>query len=485
MINLKCLLLILVLSAHIPFIAISQVDNSVLINYRDTILRPLNPIKASIVITNAQNELLLIYSDSGNYETVNYLLQIGANPNYSNEEGITPLMYAADNGNYKIVQLLINKGADVNYKPYDGNSAIFAAVRANNDSIVDLLIQNKAEINIQNSKGLSPLHYAAGYGYPYITNLLINYGAKLDIPDSFGNTPVMSSVYEGAYNATELLITAGADVNVVDNLGNSPLMVAAQFNDTTLIRMLYTSGAKLDYTNRYNTNALSIAIRNHSNDAVKILVDLGEKTSDVDLKRSFYQQAYESGNDEILPFIKSKGLSTRLKPNISSIHLYSGFSTSSNDFMLDFGGGIYEPITRMLVSIGYKYRPKSSRVLEYRNSEFYQFWEKRYDIYLSLQHLIILKRIPQRYNLGIVPGLSNDFTWAYYRGLEKGTGTKWVIVPSIGLFYQKEFFTIVGKWEIANYNKQIKSFNRFNLQFLLTIPNLSNNIKNKKIGWLD
>jgi hypothetical protein len=249
--------------------------------------------------------------------------------------------------------------------------------------------------------------------------------------------------------------------------------------------MLYNSGAKLDYTNRNNINALSIAIKNHSNDAFKLLVDLGAKTDDSNHKFTFYQQAYESGNDGILTFIKSEGLSTRLKPNIGSIHLYSGFSTSSNDFMLDFGGGIYEPITRMLVSLGYKYLPKASRVLEYRNSEFYQFWEKRYSIYLSLQHLIIIKKVPQKYNLGFVPGLSNDLTWGYYRGLEKGTGKRWIIVPSIGLFYQKEFFTILGKWEIANYNKQIKAFNRFNLQFLLTIPNLRNNIKNKKIDWLD
>ena len=428
---------------------------------------------------------LMVASQLNNIPLVKLLCTSGANVNAKSTDGISSLMFAADKGYFEIAKTLVQYGADVNSSTPDGNAVLIAAVRANNDSISELLLENKADINIQNNLDLTPLHYAAGYGYPLMTDLLINYGANLDCTDEDGNTPLASSVYSGAYKVSELLINAGADVNKPDKFDNTPVMIASQFNDTTLIRILYQSGAKLDKTNNHKSTALSITIKNNCTDALKMLVNLGARTDDSSQNKSYYQLAYEKGNDDALSFLKSKGVKTSLKPNIGSINFFTGFSASNSDFMFDFGGGIYEPVTRMMVSLGYKYRPISSRVLELRNSEYFQFWEKRYDIYLSLQHLIVLRRQPQKCNIGFAPGISNDFTWSYYRGLGKGSGTKWIIVPSIGLYYQKELFSVIGKWEIANYNKQVKSFNRFNLQFLITIPNYNSIIKNKKIDWLD
>jgi len=432
-----------------------------------------------------RNELLILYSDSSDYESVNYLLGLGADPNYSNADGVTALMYAADNGSYKIVQRLIEMGADVNLKPYDGNTAIFAAVRANNDSIAELLIRSKADINLQNYLDLTPLHYAAGLGYPAMTDLLIYYGAKLDNTDSEGNTPLMASVYSGASIASELLIKAGADVNKSDIYGNTPLMVAAQFNDTTLIRMLFNAGAFINSVNSKKNNAFAFAVKNSSIEALKMLLSFGVNSDDSGLEKSYYQQAVESGSIELISFLKSRGFTTKLNPNISSINFYYGFSTSSYDFMVDFGGGIYEPITKMLVNVGYKYRPFSCRVVEYRNSEFYQLWEKRYAFYISIQRLMAIKKSYHSYSFGIIPGLSNELTWSYYRGVDKGSGAKWIVAPSVGLFYQKNFFTAIGKWEIANYNKQVNNFNRFNLQLLLSIPTFRSSLKDKKIDWLE
>lgn len=431
------------------------------------------------------NDLLLNKSAEGDYKSVIFLLEHGANPNYSNEEGITALMYVSDNGYYNIAKLLIEHGADVNYKPLDGNTALLAAIRANNDSIAELLIQNKAKLNVQNNDSLSPLHYAAGYGYPMIVDLLLYYGATVDISDLNGNTPLMNSVYAGAYKVTELLINAGADVNKSDILGNTPIMVAAQFNDTTLIRMLFYAGADINKVNSSKCNALLFANKNNSVDAFKMLIGMGAITDDSNLKKSYFQQAIEDGNYEISSFLERKGLKTKLKPNIGGINFYTGFSASNYDFMLDFGGGIYEPTTKLMINLGYKYRPFTSRVLEYRNSTFYQLWEKRYAFYLSLQYLFVLKRSSNNTKIGFVPGISNELTWSYYRGLDQGSGTKWTFVPSIGLFYQINMFTIISKWEIAKYNKQVKSFDRFGLQLLLTLPNSRNTTKNKKIQWLD
>lgn len=442
-------------------------------------------IENNLYFLPSPDELLVINADSGNYESVSYLIEHGANPNYSNEEGVNALMYASDNGYYRIAKLLIEKGADVNSKPIDGNTALFASVRSNSDSIAELLIQNNAKINIQNKNGLYPLHYAAGLGYPVMTDLLLYYEAEPNVTDSDGNTPLMTSAYAGAYSVTETLINSGADLNISDIYGNTPLMVATQFNDTALIRILYTAGADLDKVNSRKANALSVAIKNNSIDAFKMLVNFGAKAKNSTLTKSLYQQSVESSDYEISTFLRDKGLSTKLKPNIGRINFYTGFSSSSYDFMVDFGCGVYESISKMMVNFGYKYRPFSCRVLEYRNSSFYQLWEKRYAFYLSLQHFLVLKRNHLKGNVGITPGLSNELTWSYYRGLEEAPGAKWVIVPSLGLFYQRELFTLIGKWEIANYNTQVKDFNRFSLQLIMTIPTYKRLINNKRINWLD
>lgn len=426
---------------------------------------------------------LMIASQLNNMPLIKILFKAKVNVNVRSNDGITPLMLSADNGYYQVAKALIVHGADINISSFDGNSAIFAAVRANNDSIAGLLLQKKAFVNIKNSMGLSPLHYASGYGYPFMTNLLIANGASVDITDYNGNTPLMTSVYSGAKEVTQILIDSGADLNLKDNKGNTPLMIAAQFNDTLLVKKLSLAGARMDEFNKKKHNALSIALENNAVDAFKMLIDFGVKADSM-VGKSYYQQAVERGNSDIALFLKKRGLNTRLHPNINGVNFYTGFSTSPNDFMVDIGVGVYEPITKMLVNIGYKYRPFASRVLEYQNSSFYQYWEKRYSFYVSLQHYFVLNKNFLKGNVGFMPGLSNEFSWRYYRGVNEGSGLKWFLVPSVGLFYQKNLVTIVGKWERVKYNSQITAANRFNLQILMTIPTRKRVI-NKKIDWLD
>ncbi len=415
---------------------------------------------------------------------IKILCNQGANPNKTTQAEVSPLMYAIQDGSYEVIRALIEKGADINYMLTDGNTALFAAVRSNNDSIANLLLKNNARVNIKNDLELTPLHYAAGFGYPFMTQLLISYGANINENDIYGNTPLIGAIYSGAQLVTEILIDSGADVNLADNKGNTPLMIASQFNDTTLINKLFDTGADLNRINNSSINALSIAIENNSVDAFKKLIALGANTDSSQQKKSYYQFSRELGCKEISSFLANKGLITRLKPNISNVFFYTGFSTSQSDFMLDFGGGIHEPITNMLINFGYKYRPHSSRIEMYRNSSFYQFWEKRSSFYLSVQHLLYLKRNFLRGNVGYLPGLSGELSWNDLRGLSKDSGAKWFIVPSIGLFYQKNFYTVIGKWEFANYSKKIIEANRFNLQILLSIPT-SKRFINKRIKWLD
>lgn len=262
------------------------------------------------------------------------------------------------------------------------------------------------------------------------------------------------------------------------------MMIAAQFNDTLLIQKLYAAGADINIQNTKQINALTVAIENNATEAFIKLVELGARTDLSPKNRGYFQFAKEKGCIGIVNYLADKGLKTKLKLNISRVNLYSGFSAYKKDFMLDFGGGIQESVSNLLVNFGFKYRPFSNRVIVYRDNAYYQFWEKRYSFYLSIQHLMMLYRNPLKGDIGFIPGISNELTWRFYRGMDEGSGVKYLPVPSIGLFYQRKIFSIIGKWEFANYYKQINNSNRINIQLLFSIPTSKRYI-NKKIDWLN
>jgi ankyrin repeat protein len=61
---------------------------------------------------------------NGHTETVQLLLEKGADVNAKSNSRWTALMYAAENGHTEIVHLLLEKGADVNAKTSIGKTAL-------------------------------------------------------------------------------------------------------------------------------------------------------------------------------------------------------------------------------------------------------------------------------------------------------------------------------------------------------------------------
>src|SRR5262245_55888178 len=71
------------------------------------------------------NTLLICAAAYADVRTVRLLLEKGADPNATNNAGVTALMRAA--GEYDKVRLLLNRGADPNKKSALGNTALLLA----------------------------------------------------------------------------------------------------------------------------------------------------------------------------------------------------------------------------------------------------------------------------------------------------------------------------------------------------------------------
>ncbi len=85
---------------------------------------------------------------------IELLLERGADPNFSNIEGFTPLMHASMVNEKEIVNLLLNNGADPNLKDDDGNTALIYAVEGAIE-VVEILLNAGADPTIKNNKGIT------------------------------------------------------------------------------------------------------------------------------------------------------------------------------------------------------------------------------------------------------------------------------------------------------------------------------------------
>jgi serine/threonine protein kinase len=98
----------------------------------------------------------------GGLAMARYLIEAEIDPNESDQRGWTPLLLATKNRHWKIVKLLVGAKADVNVAANeDGNTPLHFAAKAGNAKIVGLLLERGANPEKKNSEGKTPLHCAA------------------------------------------------------------------------------------------------------------------------------------------------------------------------------------------------------------------------------------------------------------------------------------------------------------------------------------
>ncbi|KAL4819028.1 Palmitoyltransferase akr1 [Aspergillus spinulosporus] len=144
--------------------------------------------------------------------------------NYSDEEGITPLHWAAINNQYAMCKFLIDSGADVNAKGGESvaTPAMWAAQRCHY-YIVHLLLQNGADPLLTDVQGYNILHLATIDGNAFLLVLLLHQEIPVDVVDQQGHTGLMWAAYKGYPACVDLFLRWGANPNAVDDGGLAPL----------------------------------------------------------------------------------------------------------------------------------------------------------------------------------------------------------------------------------------------------------------------
>jgi len=225
------------------------------------------------------------------------LIELRADVNVKDPEGMTPLIEAIINMHLDLAAQLLDKGADPNLADASGMTALYAAVdmrtpawergrpdREENDNLdclgmMKVLLDHGADPNaaLQNrviqryhangsaalGEGTTPLMRAAYYDNLDMVRLLVERGANVKATQKDGTTalmlaagvkyaltqegdPAKSGSVNDAYEIVKMLVEKGIDVNAANTQGQTALYGAAFVGREPVISYLAERGARLD-----------------------------------------------------------------------------------------------------------------------------------------------------------------------------------------------------------------------------------------------
>lgn len=226
-------------------------------------------------------------SRRGQLQTVEALINAGADVNTKDESGDTPLHSASRYGYDEIVKVLISAGADVDAKTTTiGMTPLHAACvshsNCGNDhvAVCQALLAAGAKVNTKADDGTTPLHTVAFGVYPNasLTEALLAAGADVHATAISGETPLNCASYffgwpgEGRKRIAKALIAAaGAEVNTKGEGGRTPLFLACVHNKTELVEALLAAGANPSIESEDGRNALAIAKEKENTEIIDML----------------------------------------------------------------------------------------------------------------------------------------------------------------------------------------------------------------------
>ncbi len=150
------------------------------------------------------SRMLMAAAKLGKAEEAARLLDMGANPNATDDTGCTPLQYAALYNSPKIAELLLKHNANPNAADCMGWTPLYHAACNNYLTISELLVKHGASPNKADRSGWTPLHYAVHNNNPEIAELFFEHGANLDLTDNQSLKPPFS--FDGISPATAEVI---------------------------------------------------------------------------------------------------------------------------------------------------------------------------------------------------------------------------------------------------------------------------------------
>ena len=200
--------------------------------------------------------------------------------NAGDENGWTPLHWAAEFGNAEAAEALLSQGANVGARVKNDDSDVGDAVRK--------IVIEKGVYTAEDLEGVSwtnngetALHFAAYSDNRRVIIALLEAGADVYQRDGQGESPLHGAAWADANRAVYELVSHGANVEARGSRGETPMHKAAGNGSVTVIHELAIQGADINARDEEAATPMHWAVRHIQPDA---MVALHERGADIEAR---------------------------------------------------------------------------------------------------------------------------------------------------------------------------------------------------------
>uniref|UniRef100_A0A674AIZ6 Transient receptor potential cation channel, subfamily A, member 1b n=1 Tax=Salmo trutta TaxID=8032 RepID=A0A674AIZ6_SALTR len=272
-------------------------------------------------------------------ELAEYLISKGADIDYIDCKGLSPLLLATNCGAWRTVALLLSKGANVNIKDKSGCNFLHLTIlqpKGLKNLSRDILQVQDDLLSNEDHKGCTPLHYACRLGiHESVKNILV-LQVSLDRKSKDKKSALHFAAQYGRVNTCQRLLETITDsrlLNEGDERGLTPLHLASGGGHTKVVELLLRKGALfhcdykgrtclhhaaaegytqtmkivlatniklLDKLDEEGSTALHLAARDGHVAAVRLLLQRGAEISLNKNHASFFHEALQHGRKDVI-----------------------------------------------------------------------------------------------------------------------------------------------------------------------------------------
>jgi len=256
----------------------------------------------------------------------------------SDQEGNTPLHFAAITNCLKMAQLLVayDRGALNARNNYDrpqtplqhglqgyknepesddhviyfllapsnlteasayGSSPLHIALEKGFQNIALRLLARKSYIDAKDDAGKTALHIALEAKRRHVASQLIVQGSDIHSEAKDSTTPLHIAANEGLYDLTEILLNLGANVNAKDKDGETPLHKASSSEfDNPVVRLLLDRGANTEAQAYDGDTPLHHAVAYSNVSNIRLLLPRSDITAKTETGKTVFHTAVDSTN---------------------------------------------------------------------------------------------------------------------------------------------------------------------------------------------
>ena len=180
-----------------------------------------------------------------------------------NKEGLSQLLLkaVANNSNVDVIKVLLDMGADVNYMNEQGVHSLRAVMNNPSLEVIQLLLDAGAEINASDHSGITPLMDAAATCKdPRVFEMLLNAGADPKMSDNNGYTAFLHAVmFNDSEEVMDILDSVYHDHKQLDI---ALYLVTRYTTKSSVVGKLMDMGASLEYKDKDGKSAYDWAQKN-------------------------------------------------------------------------------------------------------------------------------------------------------------------------------------------------------------------------------